>query len=130
MTIIIKGIETRDENGNPYVRLDIDDWYTDQVTNGGRKQLTLFTEALALIQKRPLDNLLSYFRLAGIHSAPWCKWDDVDLPPDDPKRIKGYCVHNNYTFPTWHRVYMLLYEVSNLANDDGLWEAGWTQRHD
>jgi tyrosinase len=24
----------------------------------------------------------------------------------------GYCNHNLVTFPTWHRPYMLLYEVS------------------
>ncbi|KAJ5589654.1 Di-copper centre-containing protein [Penicillium hordei] len=118
MTIIVKGIETRDANGKPYLRQDIDKWYMDQVKDGGggRIQLTLFVEALALIQKRPLDNLMSYFRLAAIHSAPWCKWDDVDQPPenpaDDSDRIPGYCVHNNYTFPTWHRVYMMLYEAS------------------
>ena len=115
MTVIVKGIETRDANGKPYLRKDIDKWYAEQV-KGNRIQLTLFVEALARIQQRPMEDLLSYFRLAGIHSAPWCKWDDVELPPekpnDDPKRIPGYCVHNNYTFPTWHRVYIMLYEVS------------------
>lgn len=111
MPVIVKGIETRDANGKPYLRKDIDKWYAEQA-KGNKIQLTLFLEALALIQKRPLDDLLSYFRLAGIHSAPWCKWDDVDQPPEQPNRIPGYCVHNNYTFPTWHRVYMMLYEVS------------------
>ena len=115
MTVIVKGIETRDANGKPYLRKDIDKWYAEQV-KGNRIQLTLFVEALARIQQRHMEDLLSYFRLAGIHSAPWCKWDDVEQPPkkptDDPKRIPGYCVHNNYTFPTWHRVYMMLYEVS------------------
>ncbi|PKY00109.1 Di-copper centre-containing protein [Aspergillus campestris IBT 28561] len=113
MTFIVEGIPTRDSKGNPYIRQDIDKWYADQVEakKGDRIQLTLFVEALALMQKRPLDNQLSYFRLAAIHSAPWCKWDDVPQPPVlDPKGIAGYCVHNNYTFPTWHRVYMLLYE--------------------
>lgn len=62
--------------------------------------------------------MLSYFRLAGIHSAPWCPWDgesNPPIPPEDPDRIPGFCVHNNYTFPTWHRVYMLLYEVSRIS---------------
>ncbi|KAI9370863.1 Di-copper centre-containing protein [Aspergillus egyptiacus] len=110
MPVIVKGIETRDANGKPYLRKDIDKWYTEQVDGGDRIQLTLFVEALALIQNRPLDDLLSYFRLAAIHSAPWCEWDGVKQPANDPDRIPGYCVHNNYTFPTWHRVYMLLYE--------------------
>lgn len=111
MTIIVKGIETRDGSGKPYLRKDIDTWYAEQVKGNGI-QLTLFVEALALIQKRPLDDMMSYFRLAAIHSAPWCEWDDVKQPPDDPSKIPGYCVHNNYTFPTWHRVYIMLYEVS------------------
>ncbi|CAG7917753.1 unnamed protein product [Penicillium olsonii] len=109
MTVIVKGIETVDEKGAPYTRKDIDEWYIEQA-QGERIQLSLFMEALALIQGRELTNLLSFFRLAAIHSAPWCQWDDVPQPPEDPDRIPGYCVHNDYTFPTWHRVYMMLYE--------------------
>ncbi|KAJ5812716.1 Di-copper centre-containing protein [Penicillium robsamsonii] len=110
MVFIVKGIDTHDTNGDPYLRKDIDKWYADQV-KGNRMQLTLFMEALALIQKRSLDDLDSYFRLAAIHSAPWCTWDGVEQPHvDGPDEIRGYCVHNNYTFPTWHRVYLMLYE--------------------
>lgn len=118
-TYPIKGIPTQDPNGRPYVRKDIDQWYREQVdpwrSNG--IQLTLFVHALAAIQKRTVKNKLSYFRLAGIHSAPWCPWDgeyNSTTPSDDSDRIPGFCVHNNYTFPTWHRVYMLLYEVRDI----------------
>ena len=113
-TYPITGIQTKDENGRPYVRKDIDCWYKEQIDseNANRIQLTLFVHALDAIQKRDVTDQLSYFRLAGIHSAPWCPWDGEDVPPEEPKRIPGFCVHNNYTFPTWHRVYMLLYEVS------------------
>lgn len=119
MTFPVKGIETVDEKGDPYVRRDIDKWYAEQVDEkGNRVQLTLFMRALALIQRREVKEELSFFRLAAIHSAPWCEWDGVpqppDKPPNDPERIRGYCVHNDYTFPTWHRVYMMLYEVSKL----------------
>lgn len=114
MTIVVKGIDTRDSNSRPYIRQDIDKWYADQIENKKRNriQLTLFVEALALIQERPLENELSYFRLAAIHAAPWCEWNGVQQPSViDPNGLAGYCVHNNYTFPTWHRVYILLYEV-------------------
>lgn len=114
MTRIVKGIEPPANNGELHVRQDIDKWYADQVSSkGNRIQLTLFVEALARIQERPLEEELSYFRLAGIHAAPWCEWDGVKQPDrkaPDPDTMKGYCVHNNYTFPTWHRVYMMLYE--------------------
>ncbi|KAL3436396.1 hypothetical protein BDV09DRAFT_184332 [Aspergillus tetrazonus] len=76
---VVQGIETRDANGKPYLRQNIDKWYMKQVA-GDRIQLTLFMEALALIQRRDLDDLKSYFRLAAIHSAPWCEWDDVPQP--------------------------------------------------
>lgn len=117
MTIIVKGIiETKDKDGNCHVRQDIDKWYTDQVKGEGKRiQLTLFVEALAHIQELPEREERSYFRLAGIHAAPWCTWDNVEQPdrkPTDADSIPGYCVHNNYTFPTWHRAYMMLYEVS------------------
>lgn len=116
--IVVKGIDTRQPDTNKlYLRQDIDKWYADQVgKEGNRIQLTLFVEALALIQKRPLEDTLSYFRLAAIHCAPWCGWDGVEQPVD-PKTNKknSYCVHNNYTFPTWHRAYMLLYEVGETC---------------
>jgi tyrosinase len=107
--IVVRGIKTRDANGKPYLRQDIDKWYMEQMA-GDRIQLTLFVEALAPIQRRDLDDLKSYFRLAAIHSAPWCEWDDVPQAQREPGE-RGYCVHSNYTFPTWHRVYMMLYEV-------------------
>ncbi|GLA51827.1 hypothetical protein CBS63078_9911 [Aspergillus niger] len=162
----VTGIQTGPENGPKYVRKDIDDWYREQVKsksddNGkdiSRIQLTLFMEALAIIQARDVEDELSYFRLAGIHAAPWCPWGGVDpkakkeVPKkegeaaeegktEDPKqegevpkkeesndsqgkgccqkqeccnkeekKKKGFCVHNDYTFPTWHRVYLALYE--------------------
>lgn len=44
MTVIVKGIETRDANGKPYLRKDIDKWYAEQA-KGNKIQLTLFLEA-------------------------------------------------------------------------------------
>ncbi|KAK1143577.1 hypothetical protein N8T08_006187 [Aspergillus melleus] len=109
----VTGINTAPNDGLQYVRKDIDDWYNEQIneppvkTNDGksRVQLTLFMRALAILQDRKVDDELSYFRLAGIHSAPWCDWGG-----ERPTEGWGFCVHSNYTFPTWHRVYLALYE--------------------
>ena len=108
----ITGIPVQGEGGKVPVRKDIDDWY-DKQTTGNRIQLTLFLEALTLMQKRGTDNKLSYFRLAGIHAAPWGEWDSVDPASTQSGKKQGFCVHNHYTFPTWHRVYMTLLEVSD-----------------
>ena len=59
----------------------------------------------------------------GIHCYPLVGWDG-ERPGPNPNEPDpgGYCTHNMVTFPTWHRPYMLLYEVSiqapkNLYND-------------
>lgn len=114
----IKGIDTFDPQGRRPVRKNIDDWYKEQTINENPKriQLTLFVEALAIVQALPFEDVRSWFRIAGIHSQPWVAWDNAS-PPKGPKevpkdRVPGYCVHNDYTFPTWHRVYVTLLEVS------------------
>ena len=43
--------------------------------------------------------------LKGIHAYPLVGWDG------EKGISSGYCAHNIVTFPTWHRPYMLLYEV-------------------
>lgn len=53
---------------------------------------------------------------SGIHSYPLVPWDGVGQPSPEPNpNLPGFCNHNLVTFPTWHRPYMLLYEVSKLA---------------
>nr|6JU5_A Chain A, Tyrosinase [Aspergillus oryzae] len=108
---LITGIPKDPKHPLP-IRKDIDDWYLEQTSAGSNRiQLTLFVEALTVIQNRPLNDQLSYFRLAGIHGAPWTEWDGVPGGQKDSKgNPTGFAVHNNYTFPTWHRVYVTLYE--------------------
>jgi hypothetical protein len=49
----------------------------------------------------------------GIHGLPLKSWDESD-PKDG-----GYCTHGVPLFATWHRPYLLLYEVFyTLALDD------------
>lgn len=46
--------------------------------------------------------------MIGIHYDPLVSWDGEDRDPN------GYCAHQKVTFPTWHRPYVVLYEVSVL----------------
>jgi hypothetical protein len=56
------------------------------------------------------NQLLSYFRICGIHGRPYVKWNDsVDAPG-------GYCVHGTVLFPTWHRPYVALFEVNSTCD--------------
>ncbi|KAI5862472.1 common central domain of tyrosinase-domain-containing protein [Durotheca rogersii] len=82
-----------------------------------QRQWTLFVLALERFKALPVDQKLSYFRIAGIHGYPETDWDGADPPPHekpDPKPgdnpYGGYCQHNTITFPTWHRPYLLLFE--------------------
>jgi tyrosinase len=54
---------------------------------------------------------VTYYNLA-IHGAPYVGWNGVQAPKENPKTNGGYCVHNEITFGTWHRPYLLLFEVS------------------
>ena len=89
-----------------------------------QKQWTLFVLALEKFQNMPVDQKLSYFQVAGIHGFPETPWDLASAPKQDPKPppgqvtlppgwqpYGGYCHHNTIAFPTWHRPYMLLFEV-------------------
>lgn len=109
MTYLITGIP-KDTNEESPIRQDVDDWYLEQTgPSGNRIQLTLFVEALIIMQNRSTTDDLSYFGLAGIHGAPWSGWGGQTS--DHQTKDENFCVHNDYTFPTWHRVYMALFEV-------------------
>lgn len=48
--------------------------------------------------------------VAGIHGLPEEKWDGVrnELKPNGNG---SYCTHGSIVFPTWHRVYINMFEV-------------------
>jgi tyrosinase len=48
--------------------------------------------------------------LAGIHGRPYTAWDGVNQGPDGSGG--GYCPHGANTFPTWHRPFLVLFEVT------------------
>lgn len=108
-------------------RRNVTKWFEEAKTSQETAlQLSLFIQAMNKFQLLPPEDQLSYFRIAGIHSYPpnvsWnmCK---EPIPYDDPdmeKRMKNgeggdYCAHNNFVFPTWHRAYMMLFEVGSIS---------------
>ncbi|KAG8405442.1 hypothetical protein J3458_022097 [Metarhizium acridum] len=84
-------------------RREISSWWTSIVPED-QIQVSLFIRALREMQdKNPLQELLSYYQIAGIHGYPRVPWDHAG-------QAGFYCTHGVITFPTWHRPYMLLYE--------------------
>ena len=125
-TYPIKGIPLIPGRDIP-VRREITDWYQDK---NSKYQVSLFLQSLTILMEKPIEERLSYFQIAGIssrdmgyvlfladlkgiHGYPSVGWDD-----EDPV-TSGYCAHNSVTFPTWHRPYMLLYEVSDILFQEG-----------
>jgi hypothetical protein len=94
------------DDGKRGYRLEIDEFMADNA------MVNLFLLALSELQKNSLreingkPNWLNYYALAGIHGQPQEEWNGFKND-----RNYGYCNHSEDTFPTWHRPYMMLYEV-------------------
>lgn len=71
---------------------------------------SLYIQALIEMQQLPEDDMLSWFQIAGIHGRPFYAWDGVKGDSTCPET--GYCPHYIALFPTWHRAYIALFEVS------------------
>lgn len=50
---------------------------------------------------------VSDVRKSGIHGLPFTAWNGVV-----GDQVAGYCTHSSILFPTWHRPYLALFEVS------------------
>ena len=72
-----------------------------------KRMLTAFSEE---IHQVPQTDPLSAFQLGGIHGLPYKPWNGVTGIGD--QTWGGYCTHGSVLFPTWHRPYVMLYEVS------------------
>lgn len=91
----------------------------------------LFILALSMFQYVSQDDPTSWYQIAGelyclssrawadgadallplgIHGVPFQPWNDVDAVPG--ANMSGYCPHSSVLFPTWHRPYLALFEVS------------------
>jgi tyrosinase len=96
-----------------------------------RDQWTLFVLALERFKAKSVGEKLSYFRVAGIHLAPYQPWDGASTPSKDKSdghAVGGYCFHNALNFPTFHRPYMLLFEKliwENMTDIVADWSNLW-----
>lgn len=61
------------------------------------------------MSKADQEELASFFQVAGIHGLPYVPWSGAGA--SDPAEQTGYCTHGSILFPTWHRPYVVLYEV-------------------
>ncbi|KAK5468906.1 hypothetical protein LTR20_003253 [Exophiala xenobiotica] len=134
----ITGIKVEDVNNVPN-RVELQDWYlkaTSGTNTEAALQLSLFIHALEQLQAAKFvpgadvkeeDAQLSYFRIAGrylifrmlsyiyssskgIHGAPVGPWDGATKDTERP----FFCAHNQSTFPTWHRPYLVLHMLQFL----------------
>ena len=91
------------------LRLELDSWYPGK-THEHLIQNSLFLWALKLFEEKDPTQKISFFQVAGIHGYPYQPWDEEEYTA--AAGGAGYCTHNSILFPSWHRPYMLLYEVS------------------
>jgi len=70
----------------------------------------MLTTFLEVMQKERQTHPLSFFQIGGIHGLPYKPWNGIKGAED--RTWGGYCTHGSVLFPTWHRPYVLLYEVS------------------
>ncbi|KAJ5404736.1 hypothetical protein N7465_006020 [Penicillium sp. CMV-2018d] len=99
----ITGIPVRDHEAPP-ARPEISSW-SSSPKDEDQIQVSLFIRALRKMQEKdPVHEKLSFYQIAGVHGYPKVPWDGADVNDG------FYCTHGVFTFPTWHRPYMLLYE--------------------
>jgi tyrosinase len=90
------------------LRMELDD-FCNSTDTIHKNQRALFFQALENFKGMDPTEKLSYFQIAGIHGQPFVPWDEDGTKVANAK--SGYCTHNSILFCTWHRPYMLLFEV-------------------
>ncbi|KAL6707713.1 hypothetical protein ACN47E_003834 [Coniothyrium glycines] len=68
----------------------------------------IFLQAFSRFQAMDQREKISYYKIAGIHGAPFNSWDGV--PATGNETLKGYCPHTSSMFGPWHRPYLALFE--------------------
>ena len=84
---------------------------------------------MIIFQEKEITNQLSYFQIAGkysyttteaaadkhkgIHGFPRVTWNGATDEKKKKEEQGFYCTHGLPTFPTWHRPYLALFEVSH-----------------
>ncbi|KAF9699590.1 hypothetical protein EKO04_002625 [Ascochyta lentis] len=107
---IVTGADTRDENGNPFLRLEVRDMQANYPD-----QWNLYLLGLDQLHVTEQGDPYSYYGLAGIHGKPYQVW--LDAPGLSHKiGSSGYCPHSMALFLGWHRPYLALFEQNLHAN--------------
>lgn len=105
-TIAIQGANGIGDNAL-HTRLEIN-------TLAGRpNQWALFILAMQQWQATSQSNVTGYYQVTGIHGVPRQNWDNV-AQCSSCGDADGYCPHDMVLFPSWHRVYLALFEQEFL----------------
>ncbi|KAK6527660.1 hypothetical protein TWF694_004640 [Orbilia ellipsospora] len=100
---IVKGIEVAPGEEVP-VRRDINELVASE-KEIDQDQVNLFLLGLKQFQERAENDPKSYFMMAGIHGLPErTTWDG------ETYQTGRFCAHTSILFPTWHRLYLSLFE--------------------
>src|SRR3569833_3338477 len=115
------------------IRMDLDDWFTSKDLVH-QNQRALFFPAFKKFTEMKPEEKFSFFQIAGVYALLSCvlllakqkqKPKNQNKPKKKPKKkphktkTKPYCAHNRITFSTWHRPYLLLFEVSIIPSHSG-----------
>ena len=65
-----------------------------------------------------LFSIVKLIVFSGIHGYPHISWDNAVGQYSN----NGYCPHGSVLFPTWHRTYMVLFEVYRQNSNQKLVE--------
>jgi tyrosinase len=71
-------------------------------------QFNVYLLGLQRLQQVNQSDMLSHFKLAGIHGVPVGPWNGVGGIAGSVN--PGFCTHNSNIFLPWHRPYLALYE--------------------
>ena len=115
------------------IRMDLDDWFTSKDLVH-QNQRALFFPAFKKFTEMKPEEKFSFFQIAGVYALlscvlllakhiryPGIHCYPIGVPWDEPHKTKAkpYCAHNRITFSTWHRPYLLLFEVSIIPSHSG-----------
>ncbi|KAJ7639993.1 hypothetical protein DFH06DRAFT_1430577 [Mycena polygramma] len=71
---------------------------------------SLYILALQHMQRQDQNDVDSYFSIAGINGRPFQPWNGSGSMPVDREGWQGYSQYGNVLFPTWQRMYLVLFE--------------------
>ena len=100
-----------------YPRLEI-----RQMKDNNPNQYTLLVLAMERWMARSESDQSSYFGVSSIHGVPRVNYNNVGQC-GSCGNADGYCTHDSILFPSWHRVYVALFEqellkvVKTIANE-------------